>query len=138
VESAGYPLHSPVSPSLSLPCVTFQLYTTVHMCINVHVHKHATDTPIQWVQVQSHRYRGHSIVLSAYPHLASRFQKEQSYTSIPTLYLHSRLWGDLSLFTTGMLFIMTTVNSHFLPVCLNLYNSDMYQTMCLLRCDACL
>ena len=133
-----FPLHFPSRASLC--AITFQLDSTVHTCINVHVqiHKHATDTPIQWVLGHSQRYKGQGVVLSAHPNLGLRFQKEQSYTSVPTLYLHSTLWGELSLLTTGTLFIMTIVSSHFLPGCLHLYKYDMYQTMCLLRCDACL
>ena len=126
--------------ALYFPPARCMIGSSVHTCINIHVHIHidTTETPIQWVLGHSNRYRGHGMVFSVHPHLLSRFQKEQSYTSILSLCLHSRLCGELSLFTTGTLFIMTTVSSHFQTGCLNLYISDMYQSICLLRCNACL
>jgi len=40
VKSTGYPLHSPVSPSLPLPCVTVCHYVSTGLYLRPQTHKH--------------------------------------------------------------------------------------------------
>jgi hypothetical protein len=53
VKSTGYPLHSPVSPSLPIPCVTVthHISTGLHLdVISLHsLHTPSHQPPVQWV-----------------------------------------------------------------------------------------
>ena len=79
-------------------CIVF-FSSQVHnwqYCAHVHTHTH-TQThhthPYTMGTASFPETSGYGIVSTAHPHLASRLKKEQSYTSIPTLCLHGRLWG---------------------------------------------
>jgi hypothetical protein len=79
VKSTGYLLHSPVFPSLPLPCVT--------VC-----HHISTGIYPVFPEGKATGRDDHP------PHLAPRLKKEKSCTTTPPMSLRGLFWGDLYLY----------------------------------------